>query len=151
MPALDELNQIKLLAELLASMPPQEGSTQRINVGIPAKRVQWATELVRDFGVRVHPDLAAKVLVADGDSPLGANGPKKSEDILDMDALLEMLRGFPEVPSLKQLADNIEAAKGDPNRQEALRNVIRSQYPDIVATAKQMASQTPPDAYEKKA
>jgi hypothetical protein len=146
---LEELNQIKLLAELLASMPPQEGSTQRINVGIPAKRVQWATELVREFGVRVHPELATKVLVDDGDGPLAGNASKRSEDVLDMDELLDILRGFPEVPSLKQLADNIEAAKGDPNREAALRNVIRKQYPDIVATAKHIADRTPPDQYEK--
>lgn len=148
MPDLDELNEIKRLAELLGSMPPQEGSTQRINVGIPAKRIQWATELVRDFGVRVHPELAKKTLVDDGPGPMGGNGVKRSEDVLDLGSLLNVLRGFPEVPSLKDLADNIETALGDANREEALRNSIRAQYPDIVATAKQLAERTPPESYE---
>lgn len=151
MPDFDELNQIKLLADLLSSMPPQEGSTQRINVGVHAKRVQWATELVRDFGVRVHTDLAKKALVEDGETPMGPAKSKQYVDVLDLDMLLGILRGFPEVPGLAALADQIDAAQGDPVKQEALRNHIRTQYPDIVASARQIAERTPPEAYEKKA
>lgn len=148
MPDFEKLNQIKTLAEHLGSMPPQEGSSKRIPFGIPAKRVQWATELVNDFGWRHHPELARKEMTSDGPVVVGkATVPgmagQRAVDKIDFDFLLDLLRTAPDVPELAALADQVQDAIGDQVKERALRDQISAKHPDLVATARQMAAQPP--------
>lgn len=149
MPDLDEVDQIKQLAELMRTMPPQQGSTVRIPFGVEAKRVQWATELVRDFGVRVHPELAKKEMTPTGPAAVGSPGQQRAIDKIDLGFLVQLLRDTEGVPGFAELADEIEAAADDPEKKAALRDRIAQQYPDMVATARKIADETPPEAYEK--
>lgn len=156
MPDFDELTNIKALADLMKSMPPAKGSTMRIPFGIESKRIEWATELVRDYGVRVHPELAKKDIVSDGpmqygNVKLGGIDTTRSVDKLDLPALVDMLRSAaPNVPSLAKLADDIEEvlASGDDAKRVALLEKIAKEQPDVVATARQIADSTPAEAYE---
>ncbi|MBU8830823.1 hypothetical protein [Mycolicibacterium goodii] len=149
MPDFDELDQIKQLADLMKTMPPQKGSNVRIPFAVEAKRVQWATELVRDFGVRVHPELATKEMTAAGPVEVGSPGAQRAIDKIDLSFLLKLLRETEGVPGFAELADEIEAAGDDHERKAALRDRISQQYPDMVATAKRMFEETPPEAFEK--
>lgn len=156
MPDIEELNQIKMLADLMKSMPPAKGSNMRIPFGIESKRIEWATELVRDYGVRVHPELGGKDMVSDGPIRYGnvttGIDATRSVDKLDLKSLTDMLRSAaPNVPSLATLADDIDAAlaSGDPDQVQALRDRIAKEQPDVIATARQMAASTPPEAYEQ--
>ncbi|OCB09220.1 hypothetical protein A5717_25945 [Mycolicibacterium porcinum] len=149
MPDLTEVDQIKQLADLMKTMPPQEGSTMRIPFGIEAKRVQWATELVRDFGVRVHPDLAKKEMTPAGPVSVGSAGNQRAIDKVDLGFLVTLLRGTEGVPGFAELADEIEAAGDDPAKKAELRERISRQYPDMVATAKKIVDETPPEAFEQ--
>lgn len=147
MPDFDEMTQITRLAELLASMPAQQPGGPRIPFGIPAKRVQWATELVRDYGVRVFPNLATKELVVDTPAGaaeagvaamanLGSNfTPRRAIDKLDASFMLNLLRSAGEVPGLVRLADEIESALGDPAAETAVLEKISREQPDVIATA----------------
>lgn len=147
MPDFEELSQITRLAELLASLPPQQPGGPRIPLGIPAKRVQWATELVRDYGVRVHPELASKQLIVD--TPVGAGSagtaamanlgpnftPRRAIDKIDASFMIGLLRSAGPVPGLVRLADELEAALGDPAAETALLEKISREQPDVVSTA----------------
>lgn len=148
MPDMDRLKQIQLVANAISSMPPQQPGLPRIPVARP-KVAQWATELVDDYGVRVHTELAKKTLVTEPGSPLGNNAPQRAVDVLDLNGLLDLLRSVPDVPGLAQLADQIETALGNDMQERALRDHIARQFPDLVATARQMAEQTPPEAFEQ--
>lgn len=156
MPDLEKADQIMKLAELLSSMPPQQPNGPRIPFGIPAKRVQWATELVNDYGVRVHDELATKEIVAsdvpqsDAGSMLGPNfTPRRAIDKLDAKFLLNLLRSAGNVPGLVRLADELEAALGDPAAETAMLEKIAREQPDVVSTAKKIVDRTPPEAFEK--
>lgn len=162
MPDLDKMNQIAMLAELLSSMPPQQPGGARIPFGIPAKRVQWATELVNDYGIRVHPELASKELVpVDTAQPNGAAAqlgpnfrPRRAIDKIDTAFLLDLLRSAGDVPGLKRLADELQSTIGDPAAETALLQRIAQEQPDVVSTAKRLyeqhlAAQAPPEASEQ--
>lgn len=154
MPDFDELNHITQLAELLSSMPPQQPGGARIQFGIPAKRVQWATELVRDYGVRVHRDLAKKEMVVTDAAAAAAVAratgkptlppdfmPRRAIDKIDAKFLLDLLRSAGEVPGLVRLADELEQALGDPAAETAMLERISQQQPDVVSTARKLYEQ----------
>lgn len=149
MPDFDELDQIKRMTDLLSSLPPNVEGGRRVSLAAPM-RVRWATELVREFGVRVHPELASKRLVPDGPvAGLGAYAPQRKDDTLDTEFLLGLLRKS-RVSSLVELANNIELALRDADdaRRSEIIAAIRKKHPDIVATAKRLQEQTPPAAFE---
>jgi uncharacterized protein YihD (DUF1040 family) len=146
---MEELDQIKKMAQLLASLPSNVENGPRVPLAAPM-RTKWATELVREFGVRVHPDLATKQLVPDGPAAgLGAYAPQRKDDALDVDFVLKLLRESG-VPKLVELATNVELALRDPDpaKKDEVLAALRREYPDVVATARHLAKQTPPAAYE---
>lgn len=141
MPDMDELNQILMLSNLMSSMPPQNNSTTRVPFP-KGKAQQWATELVKQFGVRVHPDLAADPMEPEGAAV--TRQPRRRIDAVTVDGptLLKMLRdAAPNVPRLQQLADRIEDALGDPVKTEAELQRIRFEEPDIYKSAAVLAEQ----------
>lgn len=151
MPDFEQVEQIAKLAELMASMPPQQEGGPRIPFAIPQFRVKWATELVRDYGVRVHTDLARKEIVTEkaptvGQAKMSANfAQRRAVDKIDAQFLLDLLRSTGDVPALQALADEIQAVLGDPVRERQLLNRIADQNPDLIATARQLQDQAPPD------
>jgi len=135
MPDMEKLAQVQMLSNLLSTMPPQQGQTKRIPFP-KGKAQQWASELVNDYGVRVHVDLAARTQLPDGVEVLGGE-PRRVDDVVgDVPRLLALLRSFPNMPSLVALADEVEGALGDPEKERAAIDAIRTNYPDIMKTAK---------------
>lgn len=147
MPDIEELQGIQAIANVIASLPPQQPGGPRIPLA-PPKVAQWAAELYRDFGMRIHPELAKKEIVASKDPLMGNFSPRTATDVVDMKGLLDMLRTVPDVPELAKLADEIEEATGDKAKEQVLIARIRKQYPDVIATAKHRAAQAPPEAFE---
>lgn len=149
MPDMEKLHQIQMVAHVISTLPPQQPGQPRIPLAKP-KIAQWATELVEDYGVRVHPELARKQLVDETPGKTGVFNAQRVEDVVDMPGMLALLRGIGAgVPSLMKLADDIEAALGDPDKEAELLDRIRREHPDVIATARQRAEQTPPEAYEQ--
>ena len=135
MPDMEKLAQVQMLSNLLSTMPPQQGQNKRIPFP-KGKAQQWASELVNDYGVRVHVDLAARTQLPDGVEVLGGE-PRRVDDVVgDVPRLLALLRSFPNMPSLVALADEVEGALGDPEKERAAIDSIRTNYPDIMKTAK---------------
>lgn len=137
MPDEARFKQIQMIANIISSMPPQQDGGPRIPLA-PPMVAKWATELHDDYGMRVHPEHATKMLEM-GDTDEGGNfTPKRVENVLNLDDLHDLLRSFDNVPGLKKLADEIDEAKGDPTRESALRDYIRKAHPDVVATAEEI-------------
>lgn len=145
MPDMEQLNDIRMIAQVISSLPPQQPGGPRIPLA-PPKVTQWAAELYSDFGVRVHPELARKD-VAGGESELGNFTSKQVVDRVDAEHLLGLLKTSG-VPSLVVLAERIEAAETDEQKRLVLADIAR-EYPDVVRTAVQIAEETPPEAYEQ--
>ena len=70
---------------------------------------------------------------------------------VDLGGLKDLLRGFSHVPSLAQLADDIDAAAGDPLKEQALRDKIAQEQPDVIRTAKLILERAKPQDFEPKA
>jgi hypothetical protein len=156
----ERFTQIQMLTNLMSSMPPQLGQNNRIPFP-RAKAQQWATELVNVHGARVHPELAADIdgaaapasdavaaafagagLFAAG---VGAGAPIARQrtvtpPAMDAPGLLNVLRSFPQVPSLKIMADEIQAVLGDPEAEAALLKDFSKRYPGALNTARQLAA-----------
>jgi hypothetical protein len=151
MPDMERLQQIQMIAQIISTLPPQKPGGVRIPLA-PAKTQQWAPELYDDFGIRVHAELAKKMIVSDGsgtNAQLGNMATKHVVDVVDLNGILNLLRSHPDVPSLAELADQIQDALGDPEKEAALRAQIGKTHPDVVATAKQIIDRTPPAAFEQ--
>jgi hypothetical protein len=144
MPDMEKLAQVQMLSNLLSTMPPQHGQTKRIPFP-KGKAQQWASELVNEYGVRVHVDLAARTQLPDGVEVLG-DEPRRVDDVVgDVPRLLALLRTYPNMPSLVKLADEIEESLGDPDKERAVLDSIRANYPDIMKTAQLLADKVKPE------
>lgn len=151
MPDMERLQQIQMIHQIISTLPPQKEGQPRIPLA-PTKVQQWAPELYDDFGIRVHPDLAKKMIVSDGsgaNAQLGNMAGKHVVDVVDLDGILDLLRSHPDVPSLAHLADQIEDAMGDPEKEAALRASIGRTHPDVVATAKAMVARAKVEDFEQ--
>src|SRR4029078_9491880 len=96
-------------------------------------------------GVRVHADIAQRTQLPDGVSVLG-DEPRRVDDVVgDVPRLLSLLRTYPNIPSLVKLADDIEDALGDPDKERAVLDSIRANYPDIMKSAKLLADKVKPE------
>lgn len=139
MPDIEKVNQVRLIAKALFRIAPPG-------------RPLIANDLY-DQGVRIDPDLATKEVVSEGPSQMGNWAPQHLEKIpepntpLDPDYLIGLLRRSG-VPSLAELADQIDAVKDDPERAAALLADLRTQYPDVIATAEQMLAKAKPEDLE---
>lgn len=129
--------------EKVAAVRAMADSLHRI---APPGRAPMAAELY-DLGWRLHPELATKELVRMGPASMGNWAPQAAQKInlkarreaaLDPRFLLDLLRQS-KAADLVALADEVEAAIGDPEKTAATLARIRKQFPDVVATAAQLA------------
>lgn len=137
MPDEENFKQIQMVANVISSLPSQHLGGPRIPLA-PPMVAKWAAELVNDFGVRIHPELATKTLEMGDTDGAGNFTPKRVEDVVDLDGLREVLRSFDNVPSLKILADMIDEAGDDSAKRAAVLQHIRNTNPDVIKSAEQI-------------
>lgn len=127
MPDFDKVGQCAELSKVLWFMPA------------PA-RAQVAVGLY-DLGVRVHPELATKELVAQGPAGMGEHRKQRLAPIASREEFLAMVRHFDPV-----LADKIEAAQTD-EQKRAVAAQIRLRHPEIIANAEQRLAAAKPEDF----
>ena len=125
MPDLDRINQCRMLAKALWFLPP------------PA-RAQIADGLY-GLGVRVHPELATKELLADGPPGLGNHLRQELVSINSDENLLSFLHHHN-----PELAAAIEAAT-TPEAKRAVLAEIASNHPGLVGHAQRWLHRTAPE------
>lgn len=126
MPDIGKLDQCRMLAKCLWFLPP------------PA-RAPIADGLY-GLGVRVHPELASKELLADGPPGLGAHLPQRLANIKSRADSMAIIRQIN-----PELADKIDQAETERQKQQLLTE-IRQQIPDVIERARQrLASVSPED------
>lgn len=125
MPDLDKVAQCAALAKALWFL------------AAPA-RSQAAVGLY-DLGVRVHPELASKHLVAQGPAGMGEHRRQQLAAISSPDQVMAIVRRF-----APEMAARIDAAETEEQRAAALAE-IRRRHPNLIADAERRLAAVDPD------
>ncbi|MFA4080468.1 hypothetical protein ONA92_01980 [Mycobacteroides salmoniphilum] len=135
MPDLEQAQQCEQLAKALWFLaPPARGP---VAAGLYS------------LGMRIHPELATKTLETEGPSNWGNHAPSRlvSKAATTTDPIA-LLRSMGQVqPSLLELADKMEAAKTEKDKQLLIAE-IRTQFPDVIKSTEDRIAQSRPQDFE---